>query len=243
MTLVRRRIDFVLVLVVLFAISCSGGGGCGGCGSGCALQPIPGGFAPGKRSANAGQLRVSSTGLAAITANPAQLIGPLVGNTTNGVITFPVTTCGSTSVCCDGQGNAIPNCGPVDIDLTLHNGDLPRLAIVPQNTAAPNGQLNVTVRARVKAEMPLVLSIDGINCTLALDTTKSGPNQDLAITTQISLTQDATSGTTKVTAANSTITQLDSGDYTIGAVNPLSGDIACYAAGFIPASTIEGLIA
>src|SRR5262245_29451372 len=123
MQLVRRRLELIAIAgAIVVAASCGGGGGCGGC-----TQPIPGGFPAAQRTANAGQVRVTNTGLGKITADPASVIGPLVGNAMNGVITFPVVSCGGTNVCCDGNGNAIPNCGPVNIDLTAHPGDAARL--------------------------------------------------------------------------------------------------------------------
>ena len=74
----NRRQDWV-VLLVCVAIALSGcGGGCGGCG----MQPIPGGFPVEKRTPNAAQVRVTPTALARITADPAAIIGPLVGNAT-----------------------------------------------------------------------------------------------------------------------------------------------------------------
>ena len=203
------------------------------------MQPIPGGFPAAKRSANAGQLRVSNTGLGKITADPAAVIGPLVGGGAgSGVITFPVVSCGSTSVCCDGNGNAIPNCGPIDIDLTLHNGDTPRLVLAPVDVGTVNGQLNVTVRARIKTAHDLQVKITNVgNCTINLDTTK-GSTPDLTITTQVGFTQDATIGTTKigVTTGNTNIANLESADLSIGGVS--AGDFLCLVANIIPPQTI-----
>src|SRR5438067_12828279 len=109
-----KRIDWFVVLVaVLFAFGCSGGG-CGGCA---AFQPIPGGFDPAKRVANAGQIRVTQSGLAAVSANPGALLGSIAGGM-NGVLAFnvPASCGGSTPICCPG-GNPKNPCGPIDIDL------------------------------------------------------------------------------------------------------------------------------
>ena len=120
------RVDWIVVVTaIVFAVGCSGSG-CGGCG----MQPIPGGFVSAKRHPNAAQLRVSQTGLAAITADPAALLGTLGGS--GGTLTFNVpSSCGgSTPVCCPG-GTAQNPCGPIDIDITQHAGDPPRLVLAP----------------------------------------------------------------------------------------------------------------
>ena len=93
---------------------------------------------------------------------------------------FPSRAAARPSVCCSG-GSAIPNCGPVDIDLSEHPGDLPRLVLAPQNTASPNGEVQVTVRARVKTVDPLQVTIAGLlTCDVAVDTTQ-GSSTDLVI--------------------------------------------------------------
>src|SRR5688572_31739617 len=95
-----RRINWgVAITSLAFAVSCSGGG-CGGCAS---LEPIPGGFPPAERNLNAVQVRVSQTGVAAITADPAKLIDGIAGGM-NGVLAFnaPVSCGGSTPTCCPG---------------------------------------------------------------------------------------------------------------------------------------------
>src|SRR5687767_7042212 len=94
-----RRVDWVVAITaIVFAVSCSGSG-CGGCG----FEPIPGGFPAAKREANAGQVRVSSSALAKIVADPASIIGGLVGSPPGmpGVIEFPVpASCGDPKICC-----------------------------------------------------------------------------------------------------------------------------------------------
>src|SRR6187551_3591728 len=78
----HARIDWLVVAVaLLFSFGC--GGGCAGCG----MEPIPGGFPSAKRNPNAGQLRVTQSGLAAVSANPASLLGAL-GGAMNGVLKF-----------------------------------------------------------------------------------------------------------------------------------------------------------
>src|SRR6184192_2464586 len=96
--MMRARIDlFVVVIAVFLAVGC-GGGGCSGCG----MEPIPGGFPsknPDKRTANAGQIRVTQHALNFITSDPAGVLGGLVGGgANNGVITFAVpSSCGGST--------------------------------------------------------------------------------------------------------------------------------------------------
>src|SRR5687768_6012427 len=178
--MMRARIDwFVVVTAILFAFGC-GGGGCGGCAG---MEPIPGGFPSAKRRPNAGQIRVTQSALAKITADPAAVIGPLAGGAMNGVITFPIpASCSGTAICCP-NGNMINNCGPIELDMVARANDPARLVLAPQAVAAPNGQLNVTLRSRVKTKNDLVVTLSGTDCKVHLDTTQ-GSNPDLIFSTQ-----------------------------------------------------------
>jgi hypothetical protein len=229
----RARIDwFVVVLCLFFAVSCSGGG-CGGCAG---MEPIPGGFPAAKRHPNAGQVRVTRNALDTIQNNVASIIGPLAGGAMNGVVKFslPPSCGGNPAICCPG-GTATTNCGPIDIDLNGAN----RLALTPQAVNATNGQLNVTLHAKVKTEQDLIISISGTDCDVHIDTT-AGSTPDMTVTTQIALTQDGTSGTTFVKAQNTSVS-LESADYSI---TPHSaGDFLCFGSAFIPTSVIEGQLA
>ncbi len=203
----RRRIDwFVIVFAALVGASCSGGGGCGGCG----IQPIPGGFKPEKRVANAAQLRVSQSGLAAITDNPAALISALTGTS---ALTFnvPASCSGSTPVCCPG-GVAQNPCGPVNIDLSLHAGDTPRLELHPKQGAS---ELDVVVRARVTSttDIPVKVPVVG-NCGIKLDTTTKSP-PDIEIDAPIDFVQDATSGTTRIVVGTVGLQNLSTDDVSL----------------------------
>jgi hypothetical protein len=229
------RRAFIIVAAVLAAGASCGGGGCSGCG----VTPIPGGFDLAKRTANAGQVRVSTSGIAKITADPAQLLGGLLGSGGgSGIIQFPApVTCSGDRVCCDGNGQAIPNCGPIDIDLTQHAGDSQRLTLAPSGTTA----LAVTMFARVKTVQPLIVYVSqiGSNCKITLDTTKTANPPDLKIATTITFSQDV-NNITGIKASGTTITQLDSGDITFAGVT--ASDFLCYGAAILPVSTIIGFL-
>ncbi len=220
---IHRRVDWALVITsIVFAVSCSGGG-CGGCAS---MEPIPGGFPAAKRTPNAAQVRVTPTALAKITADPAAVIGPLVGNAMNGKIDFsiPASCGGNPEVCCPG-GNPSPTCGPLEIDLAARPGDQPRLALTP---VTGQSRLDMTIRARVKTKMALPIRyntgiIGTISCNVAVDTTR-GNTQDLLIAAQIAMPQDPTTGNTRIVAQNVALSQLESADVT------LSGGFGCTVA-------------
>jgi hypothetical protein len=215
-----KRVDWLVVLIaVLCAVNCSGSG-CGGCGS---FSPIPGGFAPDKRAANAVQVRVTPTGLASITTNPAGLLGSLAGSGSAGVIDFNVPATagcsGSAEVCCNSMNQPISPCGPLEIDLNQYAGSPAPLTITPQQGS---GELAVTVNARVKTGMdiPFVYSTLGISCGLHVDTTQ-GSVPYLTINMDVGFTEDATAGTTRIAASNVTISNLGSADIS------LTGSLEC----------------
>ncbi len=224
---------FLVVIAIAIATGCSGGG-CGGCG----VEPIPGGFALGKRTANAGQVRLSTSGIAKITADPAAVLGPLLGTGSGGTVEFPVpSSCSGTKICCDDNNQPIANCGPVDIDLTQHAGDSARLAIAPSGATA----LAVTMNARLKTANPIVVEISGAHCKIALDTNGDSTPPDLQVVTTITFSQDA-NNVTGIKASGTAINNLDSGDITITPATSAFGDLLCYGATFIPTSTITGFL-
>lgn len=198
---------FVLVFALLLA-------GCSGNGCSC-LTATPGGFPSAEREPNAAQVRVSSTGLAAVTADPGALIAALTG----GPLTFdvPENCGGSPSTCCPG-GNPVTPCGPIEIDLELRPGDQPRLVVQP---VAGQSRLNVTLRARVRTAMDVPVGVPVVgDCGLHIDTEDAGAD-DLIVTLPVNFVQDATAGTTRVQVGAATISQLDNGDVA------LTGNFGC----------------
>ena len=109
------------------------------------MGAIPGGFPVAKRTPNAGQIRVTPTALTAISADPAKVIGPLVGNAMNGIITFPVPgSCGGNPEICCVNNMPAAMCGPLEIDLVKRPTDQPRLVLTPVQGAS---RLDMTIRA------------------------------------------------------------------------------------------------
>lgn len=64
---------FIACFVIMFVFAC-GGGGCSGC-AGCGVEPIPGGFPTAQpRIANAGQIRLTSSGIGFVESNISGIV-------------------------------------------------------------------------------------------------------------------------------------------------------------------------
>src|SRR5690606_18888156 len=100
-------------------------------------------------------------------------------------------------------------------------GDAPRLELTPNEGAS---SLTVTARARIRSVMPLPITAFGISCTVAINTTNDPTPPDLLVQTTITLSQDATTGTTRIAATNTSVSQLDDADYTVGGLCAILGD-------------------
>ena len=196
--------------VVLTAVATLLAGGCAGNGCSC-LGPTPGGFPPEARTANAVQVRVSQTGIAAIESDPAALVSAFLGTGQDVAIPVPASCSGSYQVCCPG-GTAQSPCGPLAIDLVRQAGDTPRLEV---NPVQGNHQVNVIVRARAHTASALPIDAFGISCDVTVDTTQ-GNQQDVNLTMSLGLDQDATAGTTRIDVLDSGFTGLETADVDIG---------------------------
>ncbi len=209
---VARAVTAAVFTIVLSSLA--------GCGNGCSsLQPTPGGFPSNLRSPNAAQVRISDSGLAAISADPAALVGGLLGGT-GLAIDVPASCGGNPAICCP-NGVPVTPCGPVQIDLVQRSGDAPRLELRPAQGAS---RLDVTLRARLKTvtDIPVKIPVVG-NCGIAIDTAP-GPNADIKIDLPIGFPQDPLAGTTRVEAGAVALSQLTTQDV------KLTGGIACQLA-------------
>lgn len=189
------------------------------CGNGCSsLGPTPGGFPSAERVPNAAQVRISQSGFSAITADPAALVGGLLGG---GGLSFdvPANCGGSTPVCCP-NGTPVSPCGPLQVDVVAQPGDAPRMVIAP---VAGQSRLDVTMRARLKTAMDIPVKILGSNCGIKIDTAP-GANPDIKIDVPVSFTPDAQAGTTRVVAGDAALSQLTTDDV------KLTGSLVCQAA-------------
>ena len=204
------KFDWIVIITsIVFAVSC-GGGGCGGCST---FEPIPGGFPAAKRNDNAGQVRVTPTGLNKISADPAKLVSEILGGPLEFAV--PASCDGTVKICCP-DGNPKPNCGPIAIDLTRVGNEQPRLVLSP---IGGQSRLDVTVRARVhtKTDIPVYF---GFGCDVEFNTEASG-QPDLEIIAPLNFQQDATSRTTRISVGDLIINRLEEDDIEI------KGNFAC----------------
>lgn len=177
------------------------------------MEPTPGGFPAAERQANAVQVRVSNTGLTAITNDPAALISGFGSGPAPGVISF----------------------GGINVDLNRAANDTPRMELAPVQGAS---RLGFTMRARLKTPTPMQVDVPIVGtCDLSIDTAAGcgavpnppNPNDnnhcDVTITGNINFTQEAAPiSTTRIQVANVDIANLTNDDIDLG------GGIACQLA-------------
>jgi MYXO-CTERM domain-containing protein len=199
-----KRIDWIVILAAAAAAYGCGGAGCDG------MVPTPGGFPATERTNNAGQIRITPRGLAAITDDPAAILGGLLPGGLS--IDVPAGCGGEPAICCPGGTPQSP-CGPLVIDLEEQAGDTPRMEIHP---VAGQSRLDVIVRARLHTVMDL--PVDDIpligDCSVAIDT-EPGDDPDVQINLPIRFTQDNVAGTTRVEAGDATLANLTTDDVSI----------------------------
>jgi MYXO-CTERM domain-containing protein len=207
-----KRFAWSVILAVLVSYGCSGGG-CDG------MVPTPGGFPASERTPNGGQIRVSNTGIAAITSDPEALLGGLLGGM--GLeFDVPANCGGSTPVCCPGGQPQMP-CGPIVIDLAQQPGDAPRLVVTP---VQGQSRLDLIIRARVRTQMDLPVTIPLVgDCGVHIDT-DGGSFDDVRIDLPVSLAQDTAAGTTRVVVGDAALSQLSDEDV------DLTGGFGCQLA-------------
>jgi hypothetical protein len=178
--------------VVALWVVAGGAMGCSG------MEPIPGGFPDDARVHNAGQLRLSSTALAKLTADPGALLTAVLGS--SGLrFDLPASCDGVPTVCCVG-GVPAASCGPLVLDLGAQPGDAPRLEIVPEEGQAA---LSVVLRARMRTEREVPVDLLGLACGLVIDT-EAGASPDLEVRARISFEQDPALSTTRLQVSDVT---------------------------------------
>jgi len=104
------------------------------------MEPIPGGFPAAARTPNGGQVRVTQSGLATLTEDPAAFLGGLLD-----------------------AGSL-----PVVIDLTARPGDLPRLELRPVQGAS-RLDVTMRARMHTTTDIPVDIPVIG-RCGVAIDT-------------------------------------------------------------------------
>ncbi len=184
--------------------------GCAGCG----LQPIPGGFPQEQRLDNAGQVRVSSSGLDWLGQNFSKLVNAVAGTGAGDVLTFdvPSSCCagnepdcsGTQKLCCDGSA--------CNATLEVKNAKL---------TPQPQGQLRLTADAEVVTSK-ILLEIKAIGiwfkCEVQYDST-NGSTKTVGVDADIDLVIDANDGNKlKVSRGTTELRDFDCDDISIDEV-------------------------
>jgi MYXO-CTERM domain-containing protein len=190
---------------------------------------MPGGFPAADRVANSIQIRATESTFATLEADPAALVGPLLGG---GELSIEVpASCGSDpEICCSG-GTPDATCGPVNIDLVEQAGDDPRLEVQP---VQGQQRIDVVIRARLATAAPIPVSYLGIACDIGIDTV-GGATDDLVLSMEVNLPQDPDEDTTRIEVNNSDVA-LEDGDVDVG------GNILCSSVGNALKGIIIGLL-
>ncbi len=176
-----------------------------GCsGDGC-LEPVPAGFADHERLANGMQVRVTDRGVRALADNAPAVIAAMLPMGLS--FEVPEMCDGSLQVCC----GVAPGTCSVDVDTTQYPGDPPRVELVPA-PADPDAPIGVHVRFRATTPAPLPVVYDGLffnaDCEVELDTELSGA-PSIATRADMALSQDPTTGTTRMTVVDDSIDVFD----------------------------------
>ncbi len=207
----RERASWSFLYGVLsFGLIACGGGGCGGCGDGCGVAPIPGGFPIEQRVPNSAQVRLTDEGIAFLENNADALVAlalpdglefPIPPTTTR----QSISVCGNTQIeiCRDGNCLVRGEIRSLDLQAQPPNGlratirlSLESLRCTSRNpdgscAAASNGPLNIRLSDSF-------LCSGGINATL---NTTRGSRPDIGIIADIGLEEEdevARRGYTKV---------------------------------------------
>lgn len=175
-----RWARYLLACFVVMAVFACGGGGCSGCAE-CGLEPIRGGFPVTQpRIANAGQIRLSESGISFIEDN----VGAIAEIATGGPLVFPVPrsetsiTGGTATICPDS--NCFIRAEIHDLELTPTGPNRVRAVV----------QLILDTRnaAGARARLPVRARIIGISTTINVDLdTRRGSRVFVALQTELTI--------------------------------------------------------
>lgn len=234
-------------VVAFFLLSACGGGGCGGCGEGCGVAPIPGGFKIEERVPNSAQVRLTQAGITWMEDNADDLIGLFLPDGLSFEVP-PTTTTTSVALIGDVEVKICEGGG------CFVQGEVTSLDLAPTD---PN-RLVATVRATIDtrdaggARASLPVSIRG-GCSFlgcAVDTTcqvdvdtRPGTNPDVGIAVDLAFdeeTQAARAGYTKITVNSAGLESgrgIEEADVDLSDCSGLSGAIINLLSG-----TVTGLL-
>lgn len=193
----RERASWSFLYGVLsFGLIACGGGGCGGCGDGCGVAPIPGGFPIEQRVPNSAQVRLTDDGIAFLENEADALVALFLPDG----LSFEIPT-STTSV----SGINVTICPSGGCYIT---GEIQSLELTPTPPNRLSARIRVILRATNAAGEPAPLPIRalGTTCPITVDTTRSEGDRDyVTLVADIDLveeTEAARRGYTKIVVEN-----------------------------------------
>lgn len=214
----RERASWSFLYGVLsFGLIACGGGGCGGCGDGCGVAPIPGGFPIEERVPNSAQVRLTNEGIAFLESEANSLVGLFLPDglefevpaTTTRFAGVDINICGTND--CLIRGNVtfldLQPTPPNRLQLTL------RVELESRRCTSRDGDGSCTASERAPLSAPYrgpcvpLIGCDTGTLRIDVDTRADG-NPDVGIVADIELveeTEAARRGYTKIVVRNAGI--------------------------------------
>jgi hypothetical protein len=207
----------------LALVACASDSGCNGCSAG---KPIPGGFPQAHRFDNAGQIRLTSSGVTYLEQNLEKLMLNFLPGGLN--FTIPASGCTTgTKVCCGS------NTCTAAIDIT-------KVDITPKSGARLNLKLEAKVTTnKIYFSYDLPWPLGWLDCDAKYDTTSESPST-AGLTADIDLVIDANNGNKlKIERKTMTINNFDCGDIDI--TGGFDCTIASWLCGLFKSTLLSGV--
>lgn len=219
----RRWRPALLIFTFSTLVACASDSGCDGCSAG---KPIPGGFPQAHRFDNAGQIRLTSSGVTYLEQNLEKLMLSFLPSGLN--FTIPASGCNTgTKVCCGS------NTCTAAIDIT-------KVDITPKSGARLNLKLDAKVTTnKLYFSYDLPWPLGWLDCDAKYDTTSEAPST-AGLTADIDLVIDANNGNKlKIERKTMTITDFDCGDIDIS--GGFDCTIASWLCGLFKSTLLDGV--
>lgn len=253
----RERASWSFLYGVLsFGLIACGGGGCGGCGDGCGVAPIPGGFPIEQRVPNSAQVRLTDEGIAFLENNADALVGLALPDGLEFAVP-PTTTSQSIAVC------GTPTIQVCQSGNCLVRGDITSLNIEPLAPNAVRATIRLILESRVctarspdgsctaSTEGPLDVRLrDSFLCSggvLATIDTREGSREDIGLIVEVELTEEteaARRGYTKVVVRRAELEpgrDLEDDDVDLDGDGGLLGFVADVLGGLITGLLVDAI--
>jgi hypothetical protein len=156
------------------------------------------------------QVRVTESAFTTLEADPAALVGTLLGGDQL-AIDVPASCGSDPKICCSDGTNPDPTCGPVNIDLVLQALDEPRLEVQP---VQGQQRVDIVIRARLATTAPIPITYLGVGCDININTA-AGATESMVVSMELGLPQDPDEATTRMDVANSNVA-IEDEDISVG---------------------------